>query len=224
VASSDATVSLAGISSALSAYLLEVQRDHVLCRQNEKKSAVHEKGKSLQIYRMYQAKAEIMDRVRFAAKSLRSWEKLPCWKHCGVRWDKSAAEVAARVEAHAYQNALLTQRVIWEQRPILIHAYKFEPDTHMKIELLPMKCLVHELDNPLKEMASVLRCHDYPRSLVRPTRSTKRTSPRSRRTSPRRCRRNSMRASVYGGRLTCHDSRKPEAPAVNIHIFFLLSP
>jgi hypothetical protein len=156
-----AVESLAIIAHALAGYLSEVQRDRVLCVGNEKKAAVHERGKSLQVYRMYKAKAEIMDRVRFAAKSLRSWEKLPCWKHCGTRWDKVAAEVAERVESHGKQHALLTQKVIWEQRPILIHAYKFEPDTHMKIELIPLKCVAHELDNPLKEMACVLRCHDY---------------------------------------------------------------
>ncbi len=65
------------------------------------------------------------------------------------------------MEKHGKLHAILTTGIVWEGIPLIVHAYKFEPDPVMKVELVLPEIPepLHEL--PLKMIATMLRCLDH---------------------------------------------------------------
>ena len=152
---------LYSLSGALLSYLQEVQEQHALVERHEGYVAIHTASKQLEVYRMFERNAETAQALRTAAERLPSWDQTPFWKQENNRWEKLAHEIEARMARHSKQHPILTRGIAWNNRPVLIHAYKFEPDPRMKVELIlpTIPSLLPEL--PLRTLAQALQCHEY---------------------------------------------------------------
>lgn len=148
-----------GLVSALGKYMQITQEQCNICSQFQKTAAVHTKGKTLQVYRMFDRNAKIAENIRTVSSSINTWDSLSDWSSLGSEWNTLQKGIESRMERHTKQVPILTKGIAWEGRPILIHAYKFEPDPFMKLELLAPKKAVEEQELPLSIMASILRCH-----------------------------------------------------------------
>jgi hypothetical protein len=139
----------------------EVQEQRALIERHKDSAAIHTASKQLEVYRMFERKAETAQALRSAAERLPSWDQTPYWKQENSKWAKLSRETEARMAKHSKQHPILTRGIAWNNRPILIHAYKFEPDPRMKVELIlpTIPSLLPEL--PLRTLAGALQCHDY---------------------------------------------------------------
>src|SRR6185436_3493373 len=70
-------------------------------------------------------------------------------------------EVDNRMKKHKQLLPLVTRGVTWQGRPILIHAYKFEVDPVMKLELVVPEVQMDVPELPLRILSEVLQCHEY---------------------------------------------------------------
>ncbi|MDD4628397.1 MAG: hypothetical protein PHE68_03330 [Candidatus Peribacteraceae bacterium] len=152
------------IAFAFHAYLEEQEECRAICACHSQTAAIHDRGKELQIYRLFNCDEITARHIRVTAEALPSWEYSIYWQKDGVShrlWKKMQNEVRQRMIKHDKIHEIITCGVEWEGRPVLIHAYKFEPDPVMKVELIlaPYVSPVEELS--LHIIASLLRCHTH---------------------------------------------------------------
>ncbi len=152
------------LADAMYAYLQEMEECRVICERHEKTSAIHTRGQSLQIYRQFKRDEFTARQIRTTTEDLPSWEQSIYWVKDGFlakAWKKMQNEVELRMAKHSKLHPIITRGIAWEGRPILVHAYKFEPDPVMKVELVMgmYESPVPEL--PLQVIASLLRCHQF---------------------------------------------------------------
>jgi len=142
-------------------YLTELKDMRDACMRHQDSAAIHEKGEALQIYRLFDRAFGTAQYLLRATERLPSWEQSCFWHSDAEQLSKLQRDVAARMNKHKKQHPIVTRGVAWEGYPILIHAYKFEPDPIMKVELV-LPDVEEELPQlPLKKVASALKCHEY---------------------------------------------------------------
>lgn len=155
---SDGLISLTG---ALLSYFQEVQEHHAVITRHSDSVALHTASSQMEVYRMFTSTSEVAESLRNTAKTLPSWNTSPYWMQEGKKWEKLKNQIEARMERHCKQRGVLTQGIAWHNRAILIHAYKFEPDTRMKIELVVPILPTPIPELPTKILADTLACHEY---------------------------------------------------------------
>ncbi len=143
-------------------YLEEIDEDRALCAKHAETAAIHDmEGQNLELYRMFKATANAAEHLRTGAKHLPDWEESLFAKHNIEGWEKLRQQVTQRMEKHGKQHEVLTKGVAWEGRPVLIHAYKFEPDPRMKVELIVPPYGDPSPMLPIQTLAVLLRCHEF---------------------------------------------------------------
>ncbi len=153
--------SLVAVGSALNLYIREVEARGALCKKHLATAAIHDKGQELQIYRLFDRREETAASIRKFGDLLPSWDTTLEWvtqKNHLIRVQKA---IERRMEKHSKQHPVYTRGVEWEHRPILIHAYKFEPDPILKLEIVLPGVKRHIEELPLHIVCSALRCHEY---------------------------------------------------------------
>lgn len=153
--------SLACVAKTLNIYVREVEAQRALCEKHWRTVAIHNKGNELQIYRQFERKEEIAASIRRFGDLLPGWEETLEWKSQSAYLSRIQKAVERRMEKHSKQHAVYTRGVAWEHRPILIHAYKFEPDPRMKLEIVLPNVQRHFDELPVHRVCSALRCHEY---------------------------------------------------------------
>ncbi len=149
------------LAGLLCRYLADIDGMQSICRKHEGTSAIHTKGKELQVYRMYLSGSKLAEHLHEAAGKLPGWEESPFWSMSGGSWEKIRKEVEDHVERHSSQVHISSRGVLWEDTPVLIHAYKFDADKYLKIELIlpeyasPLPVL------PLRRIIQALHCHEF---------------------------------------------------------------
>ncbi len=149
-------------ADAALAYLREIEVQRALCIKHNETAAIHDRGQSLQIYRLFKRDEVTARQMRNATEKLQPWEDSPYWQANRKQWVDMEQQVVRRMEKHHKQHPIITRGIVWEGvMPILVHAYKFEPDPIMKMELIvpPFGNLVPQL--PLQLIAASLQCHEY---------------------------------------------------------------
>lgn len=154
----DATDALA---SALHAYLLEIDGYRSVCQRNEKVAAIHDVGNILQIYRMYRVENNAVEHLRNALNGVPCWDQSPHWQSNGAKWRKLEQQISTRMKCHSKQHPIVTRGIEWQEQPLLVHAYKFEPDPFFKVELIAPSLNEDVASLPLTLMAQMLECHEY---------------------------------------------------------------
>jgi hypothetical protein len=156
---SDESLSL--FAEALDGYHQELADQVAICKKHSQTAAIHDKGKELQLYRLFHRDAAVAEHLRNAAETLPSWQEALDWSNEGQKWEKIKQDVTGRMTKHNELLPLVTKGIAWEGRPVLIHAYKFEADPMVKVELV-LPHVERELPTlPLRTIASALRCHEY---------------------------------------------------------------
>ena len=149
------------LASLLSRYLADIDGMYCFCKKHSETSAIHTKGKELQVYRMYLSGSKLAGHLHEAVAALPGWEESPFWGMSGKAWEELRRQVEARVEQPSSQVHISSRGVLWEGTPILIHAYKFDADKYLKIELIlpeyeaPLPIL------PLHRIIQALHCHEF---------------------------------------------------------------
>lgn len=133
----------------------------MICRRYEQTAAIHNLGKSLQVYRMFRTDDTTARHLREASNALPSWGESLFHASNNKSWDKLQREITTRMERHTKQHPIVTRGVLFEGLPLLIHAYKFEPDPVMKMEIIVPSCTGSVPELPLRLIALVLQCHEY---------------------------------------------------------------
>lgn len=152
---------LTTIGKALNLYIRETGDQLALCAKHLATAAIHNKGKELQIYRQFDRREETAASIRRCGDMLPDWDTTLEWEAEKNYLSKLRREIERRMEKHTKQHPVYTRGVAWEHRPVLIHAYKFEPDSAMKLEIIAPNVKRHIEELPLHIVCSVLRCHDY---------------------------------------------------------------
>jgi len=142
-------------------YMSDMRMYSAICARHEKDAAIHTRGKSLQVYRLFDRSSETSDLIRNGTTSLPSWEGSAYWKYNGKTWMKNLNEVKTQVQKHDYQNEMVTHGFVWDGIPMIGHGYKHEPDVISKLELIVMSFDGQESVLPLEMIAKVLQCHEY---------------------------------------------------------------
>lgn len=156
------------LATGLSLYLAEISDQVALCEKHNPTTAIHtpkeNSGKDLEIYRQFKVSPEVAASIRRNGDLLPAWNEWSFWKSGEKELKKLECEVVARMKRHGKQHPVYTRGVLWDWRPILIHAYKFEPDPFLKLELIvparPKKLKLPE-ELSLQVLSDVLRAHDY---------------------------------------------------------------
>lgn len=150
------------LSGALHMYFEEIESDAALCYKHGSTAAIHDRGNSLQIYRLFKRDEVTAQQIRDFTDALPTWEESLFFSRGETEksWMKMQRDVEARMPKRN-QHPIITRGVSWEGLPILIHAYKFEPDPVMKVELVlgAYQSPVPKLS--LRVVAAMLRCHEY---------------------------------------------------------------
>lgn len=151
-------------SWGISEYLGEILTFSEKCVKNNSTTAIHARSSSLEIYRQFPSTSEITESIRRNGDLLPGWNEWHFWKSGEKELTKLEREVVARMKRHGKQRAVYTRGVLWDWRPILIHAYKFEPDPRLKLELIiptrPKKLQLPE-ELSLRVVSDILEVHDY---------------------------------------------------------------
>lgn len=153
--------SLVVVGGALNLYLREVESQRALCEKHHATAAIHNKGMELQIYRQFDRREETATSIRKFADLLPSWDTTLEWATEKNHLSRVQKSIERRMEKHSRQHPVYTRGVAWEHRPILIHAYKFEPDPILKLEIVLPGVKKHIEELPLHVICSALRCHEY---------------------------------------------------------------
>lgn len=160
VRSAQDTNALDSFSEAAYSYLGEIDECLARCMKHSKTAAIHTRGTELQVYRMFQRDEATARQMHEATKSLPSWEESPYWRSQKDEWKRMAASVTRRMEKHSSQHPIITKGIVFNNVPMLIHAYKFEPDPTMKLELVLPEYPGSNEEMPLKRIATALECHE----------------------------------------------------------------
>jgi hypothetical protein len=145
---------------ALYGFMREMREKRDLCLKHSSTTAVHDKGNALQVYRLFESRSDTVTYLRMTAAALPSWEQSWCWGSEGESWSKTQRDIDARMNRHEKLQPILTRGISWNGRPILIHAYKFEPDPVMKLELVMTDHQSQDPDYALDTMVRALQCHE----------------------------------------------------------------
>lgn len=149
------------LSQALHGYHQEIDAQRSLCDKHTPTAAIHTKGKELQLYRLFERDEATAEHLRRVTDALPSWEETLDWNREGKNWEKLERDITGRMTKHEELLPIVTKGVSWEGRPILIHAYKFEADPTMKVELVLPHVELENPELPLRTIASALRCHEH---------------------------------------------------------------
>jgi hypothetical protein len=155
-----ATDALNSFAHAAHLYLSETEEYRAQCMKHAKTAAIHTRGNELQVYRMFKRDEATARHMHEAAKSLPSWEESPHWKSQKDEWKRIATNVTKRMERHSEQHPIITKGIVINGVPMLIHAYKFEPDPTMKLELVLPEYPGSDAEMPLKRIATALEGHE----------------------------------------------------------------
>jgi hypothetical protein len=149
------------LAEALHRYRQEIIEQSELCKRHTPSAAIHTKGKELQLYRLFERDEAVATQLRRATDTLPSWKEALEWDSDGKKWEKLERDVTARMSKHQELLPIVTKGIAWEGRPMLVHAYKFEADPMMKVELV-LPHVERELPVlPLRILAQALGCHEY---------------------------------------------------------------
>lgn len=154
------TNGLSDFAIAFLDYLDDREKDRALVAKHAETTAIHTKGKDLQLYRLFDATAEVADYIRIGAEKLPSWEQSIFANPDLPRWEKQMHQVNQRMAKHQKLLPIVTRGVTMGI-PILIHAYKFEPDPILKVELIAVPHRTPAPLLPLQTMAALLSCHEF---------------------------------------------------------------
>lgn len=149
------------IAKAINLYLREVEDQRALCLKHHQTTAIHDKGQELQIYRQFDRAEEIASSIRKFGDLLPSWDTTLEWADQKNNLLSLQKSIERRMERHSKQHAVYTRGVAWGHRPVLIHAYKFEPDPVLKLEIVLPGIKRHIEELPIHIICSALRCHEY---------------------------------------------------------------
>lgn len=158
---SHSTGGLSLLSTAIYGYLEDIANIKVLCGQYEANTAIHDRGRTLQVYRLYERHADTARSIRDMTQSLPSWKESLFWETEYNKFEKLERDVTARMKKHEKLHPIATRGVSWERWPMLVHAYKFEPDPVMKVELVIPKCSSPLPELPVRDIVRALQCHSH---------------------------------------------------------------
>lgn len=152
------------LESAIHNYLVEIESYAVICAKHEKLAAIHTRGSSLQLYRHFKTDAVTATQIHKASKELPDWSESIYWKKGGklvAIWEKQLKEVQRHTTGRNGLLPILTRGTAWEGYPVLIHAYKYETEPTMKVELI-----LGQYESPTPELSlhiisALLRCHEH---------------------------------------------------------------
>lgn len=152
------------LADAVYTYLDETESKRSLCERHSATAAIHTASKSLELYRMFRTDEATARQIRQATSELPDWTESMYYSKEGRnhrQWEKMRKEIEHRVKNHAKLHDIITRGISWDGFPVLVHAYKFEPDTVMKVELI-----LGEYESPMQELslsviASLLQCHEH---------------------------------------------------------------
>lgn len=146
---------------ALYLFHTDIKRRADLCVAHEQTAAVHmTNSKALQIYRLYPSQVESLKHFRLIADALPTWEEANLWDFEGNNWERVERNVNARMKKHKKLHPIFTRGISWNGNPILIHAYKFEPDSLIKVELIVPDSRRSSPQFALHALSDVLECHE----------------------------------------------------------------
>lgn len=149
------------LAEAVHLYLGEIEECRAICELHKDTAAIHTKGKELQVFRMFKRDDTAITYLKNMTKQMPGWEESPHWLATGQKWQKLERDVTSRMKKHTKQIPIATKGVDWEGTPILIHAYKFETDPNMKLELILPDYESDTTPLPIQAIAEALRCHDH---------------------------------------------------------------
>jgi len=132
-----------------------------MCNKHNKTAAIHTRGKTLQVFRIFKTDELTAKNIRHATEQLPSWEQSLFWESNQQTFQKTLKEIESRMARHGKQHAIITRGIEWNDVPLIVHAYKFEPDSVMKVELVfpPCKNCIPSL--PLQAVTTMLECHEF---------------------------------------------------------------
>lgn len=142
------------LAHALCGYLHEIERCRSLCAKHESTTGIHLRGIEEQVYKLYSVEQQTSQHLHQAVERLRSCDDNP-------NLQRLERQVQNRTKKHGKLLPIVTKSVLWEDRPLLIHAYKFDADPNMKVELITDSTDETGQELPLRRIASVLQCHEY---------------------------------------------------------------
>ena len=150
------------LTTGIYSYLREIHEYRSICLRHEKTAAIHDTdSNALEVYRMFDRKGETAEQLHRSLKLLPNWQESPYWVENGKQWEALKSDIESRVERHTKQCHIALQGCVWENIPMLVHAYKFDEDPKMKIEIViptfnsPFPIL------PLRLVAEGLRLHEF---------------------------------------------------------------
>lgn len=149
------------LAGAFSMYFEELEGYRARCIAHEKSAAIHQRGTELQVYRLFERNESAAQFLRDSTSALPGWQESSFWRSYGQKWKQVESGVRTRMAKHKRLTEIATRGVLWEGDPILVHAYKFDADPVMKVELVIPKSNPAMEDLPLRTIASVLECHEY---------------------------------------------------------------
>lgn len=130
--------------------------------RHEKTAAIHDtESDALEVYRMFDRKGATADQLHSSLKLLPSWERSPYWPMDGKEWESLRSDIESRVERHTRQCNIALRGLAWANMPMLVHAYKFDDDPKMKVEIV-IPCFSSPFPMlPLRLVAEALRLHEF---------------------------------------------------------------
>ena len=152
---------LPDLANAWVDYLYDIEDARALCEKHSESAAVHNKGTAFQLYRLFPATAEVADFIRDGVKKLPTWEESTFAGLDLGKWEKLKNQILQRMAKHQELLPVVTQGISWGGDPILIHAYKFEPDPILKVELISPAYLTCAPELPIQTVAKLLSCHEF---------------------------------------------------------------
>ena len=154
------TDGLRTLTLGITSYLHELEDNRQACLRHADTAAIHTRGEELQVYRLFNRSEETCKSIRRASDMLPGWKESPFWKAEGKAWQAIQEGVLSRMEKHKELLPICTEGISWEGRPMLVHAYKFEADPVMKVELVLPQTGTRPQGLPLQVIADALRCHE----------------------------------------------------------------
>jgi hypothetical protein len=142
------------------AFAQEVKQQVELCECNEQTTAVHTRGKGLQLYRMYKRDKQALDNVRAVSKSLMEWKKHPMFGWEGEKWQRSKQGIEQKIKQHPDQNLILSKGVCHKGTAYYTHVYKVEGDDCFKTEVAPFDEFSNEPERAMPVIAGGIELLD----------------------------------------------------------------
>ena len=149
------------LGEAFYEYLQEIEAARQICCQHQSTAAIHERGTELQIYSIFKREERTAAELRSNTDFLPDWKQSPYYRADGRRWGHLQSRIEKQMAKHTKLHPIITRGVNWEGYPMLIHAYKFEPDPVMKIELVLPTYQSEAPPLPIKTVAAALECLDF---------------------------------------------------------------